>query len=170
MFTRLFYCTSISIPLRIPQCPNVLRHIFFVLGHAAQEETSPLSSERLGEGLRRVGRESLSPRDVETQLYCVRNPKKPNLEFPFWHHVDMSCNDCIVTHRLRAVSHFSSVCSLVDVALMLLEYLFHTFRHTKEAVGGSPGAHSCGVASGGQQKLLILGLIVDAPLSWVQQI
>lgn len=52
------------------------------LGAAVEEETSPLSSERLGEGLRRVGRLSLSPRDVE-------------------------------------------------------------------AVGGSPGAHSCGVASGG---------------------
>ena len=47
-----------------------LWHIFFVLGGAAQEETSPLSSERLGEGLRRVGRESLSPRDVETRRHC----------------------------------------------------------------------------------------------------
>lgn len=52
------------------------------MASTVEEETSPLSSERLGEGLRRVGRESLSPRDVE-------------------------------------------------------------------AVGGSPGAHSCGVASGG---------------------
>lgn len=62
-------------------------------------------------------------------------------------------------HGLRAVSHFSSVCSLMDISRVPLPY----FRLTKEAVGGSPGAHSCGVASGGQQKLLIGGVIV-APL------
>lgn len=61
-------------------------------------------------------------------------------------------------HGLRAVSHFSSVCLLMDVSRVPLPY----FRLTKEAVGGSPGAHSCGVASGGQQKLLIVGVIVDA--------
>ena len=45
-------------------------------------------------------------------------PQKAKLGIPFL----TSCNDCIVTHRLRAVSHFSSVCSLVDVTRVPFPY------------------------------------------------